>query len=605
MRTILPQYFTLGLMPILLLALHSAGAQENAKATDWPHLQYAIYFTAHDIDSLLADPDQFQKTMDYFAPVRPVHAYLEGRSRGETDIALMKKVADRFRAMGIKVSGAMVPVGAQGPSTYNNPKDMATLEERMLALAQVFDDIILDDWLFTTATDPKSVEDRGSRTWVEYRTQLIREQSQKYIIDPARHVNPRVKITIKYPNWYEGFGVNGYDVYNETRLFDNMAVGIETRNRMTHDQHIPIYSGYIFQKWYSSVDPSKWVGSWLDNYDMKGDYNDYNAQVWQAVLAQTPEIILWCGGQLYPKTGPSSDVYPYFRDLLPEFDRVAGMLKGSSRGVPIYLPYGSTGEYNIFGYLGMAGIPLAPVAQFPTESRNAIFTLHSLSDSGLVDKMLARLRQGKDLFMTWKLWQKLQMSEFKNTLNLVDHSGSVTSDMFRLREGWFRQELIKAEKPFTFPRIETTTWPYVRDVAVQRDDYDFGVLLNVQYLNGRIYILNMPENSYDLLRLPAGALNLIRRAFAGELGVELNGPGGVGMYLFGEKQYVLYNMSDHTAPMTLRLTRKVSTSGWRDLVSVKELSVKEEKTFVESGGPVLSNVSLTLDPFTIAVVQAP
>ena len=77
------------------------------------------------------------------------------------------------------------------------------------------------------------------------------------------------------------------------------------------------------------------------------------------------------------------------------------------------------------------------------------------------------------------------------------------------------------------------------------------------------------------------------------------------MYLFGEKQYVLYNMSDQTAPMTLRFAHKVSASGWRDRVSNKGLSVKEEKTFLESGGPVISNVSLTLDPFTIAVVQAP
>ena len=605
MKNAIPTYFTLGLMPILLLGVSSASAQENNTAMGWPHLKYAIYFTSHDIDSLLTPPDQFQKTMDYFAPIRPVHVYLEGSSRGETNVRVMKQVADQFRAMGIKVSGAMVPVGVQGPSTYNNPKDMAALEERMRALAQVFDDIILDDWLFTTATDPKSVEDRGIQTWADYRTKLILEQSKKYIIGPARQVNPKVKITIKYPNWYEGFGVNGYDVFSETRQFDNMAVGIETRNRMSHDQHIPIYSGYIFQKWYASVDPSKWVGSWLDNYDMKGNYNDYNAQVWQAVLAQAPEIILWCAGQLHHRTGPSSDVYPYFRDLLPEFDRVAGMLRGPSRGVPIYLPYGSTGEYNIFGYLGMAGIPLAPVAQFPTKSQNAIFTLHSLSNSKLTDEILARLRDGKDVFVTWKLWQKLQTTEFKNTLNLVDYGGSVTSDKFRLKEGWFRYHLIEADRAFTFPRIETTTWPYVRDVAVERDDYDSGVFLNVQYLNGRIYVLNMPENSYDLLRLPAQALNLIRRAFVRELGVELNGPGGVGMYLFGEKQYVLYNMSDQTAPMTLRFTQQVPTSGWRELVSNKELSVKQDTTFVQPGGPGMSSVSLSLEPFTVAVVQAP
>jgi hypothetical protein len=604
MKNTIPRYLTLTLIAISFVGWGFA-AQGKQRAAGWQHLSYSIYFTSHDIDSLLTDPGQFRKTMEYFAPVKPVHVYLEGSSRGATNVALLKTVAERFRGMGIRVSGAMVPTGQRGPSTYNNSSDMAALEGRMRALAGVFDDIILDDWLFTTATDPKSVEDRGTRTWAEYRTSLILEQSKKHIIDPAKQVNPNVKVTVKYPNWYEGFGACGYDVYNETRLFDHIAVGIETRNRMTHDQHIPIYSGYIFQKWYRSADPSKWVGSWLDNYDMKGDHGDYNAQVWQAVLAQTPEIILWCGGQLYPTTGPSSDVYPFFRDLLPEFDRVAGMLSDSSRGVPIYLPYGSTGEYNIFGYLGMAGIPLDPVAEFPTKQKNAIFTLHALRDPKLADQMLARLRDGKDLFMTWQLWKQLQQTEFKNALSLVNEGGSVTSDGFRLREGWFRQDFVKAERPFSFPRIETTTWPYVRDVAVVRDDYDFGVLLHVQYLNGNIYVLNMPDNSYDLLRLPAPALNIIRSAFVGDLGVELDGPGGVGMYLFGDKKYVLYNMSDEPGPMTLKFVRKVPASGWRELVNSRELSVKRDTSFVHFGGPAISSVSLTLKPFEIAVVQEP
>jgi hypothetical protein len=490
-------------------------------------------------------------------------------------------------------------------------KDMAALEKRMRSLAQIFDDIILDDWLFTTAVDAKSVEDRGTQSWADYRTKLILTQSKKYIIDPAKEVNPNVQITIKYPNWYEGHRDNGYDVYYETRLFDHMAVGIETRNRMVHDQHIPIYSGYVFQKWWPSVEPKKWVGSWLDNYDMKGDSNDYIAQVWQAVLAQTPEIILWCGGQLYP-TNPSSDVYRHFVKMLPEFDRVAGMIKGESRGIPMYLPYGSTGEYNIFAYLGMAGIPIAPVAQFPIESKNAIFTLNSISEGSLkpdtlfAQKLLGRLRDGKDVFMTWGLWKKLRNTEFKNTLNLIPGTeGSVTSDQFRLREGWWRQEMIKSEKPFTFPKIATTTWPYVRDVAVERDDYDYGVLFHVRYLQGNIYILNMPDNSYDLLRLPAKALNIIRRAFNDDLKVELNGPGGVGFYLFDNNHYVLYNMSDETASMKLRSIQKMSKGPWKELVRGENLSVTLDTMYVRFGAPVITDVPITIKPFEIAVVQVP
>ncbi|HMK37713.1 MAG TPA: hypothetical protein VK569_00140 [Bacteroidota bacterium] len=604
-------------LALAVLPLDASSAQ-GQPATGWPHLKYAIYFTSQDVDSLLADQARFKKTMDYFAPVKAVHVYLEGAGRGDVNVPLLKKIADRLRAMGIRVSGAMVPVGQRGPSTYNNPEDMAALEKRMRSLAQVFDDIILDDWLFTTATDDKSVEDRGNRSWADYRTKLILEQAKKFIIGPAREVNPQARVIIKYPNWYEGHRDNGYDVYYEDLLFDKMAVGIETRDRMIHDQHIPIYSGYVFQKWWSGVDPGKWVGSWLDNYDMKGNANDYNAQVWQAVLAGSPEIILWCAGQLYP-TNPSSDVYPRFVELLPEFDRVAGLLSGSPRGVPDYLPYGSTGEYNIFGYLGMAGIPQAPVAQFPSESKSAIFTLHSCSESStgpdtmLAEKMIDRLRNGKDVFMTWGLWKKLRNTEFKNTLNLLDAGGSVTSDGFRIRQGWFRQELVKAARPFSFPRIETTTWPYVRDVAVVLDDYDYGVLLHVQYLKGNIYVLNMPDNSYDLLRLPAQALNAIRRPFHEELGVELDGPGGVALYMYGAEtegspaasgQYVLYNMSDETAPMKLRFTRKVPTAGWKELVRGEDVRATQDTTLVRFRGPAVTEISISLKPFRIAVLQA-
>jgi hypothetical protein len=582
-------------------AQHTAG---------WKNLKYAIYFTSYDVDSLLAVPDQFQKTMEYFAPVNPVHIYLEGASHGEVNAPLLKRLSEKFKSMGMNVSGALVPVGHQGPSVYNDPEDMASLEKRACSLAQVFDDIILDDWLFTTATDSKSVTERGTFNWATYRTKLLLDQSKKHIIDPAKKINPNVKITIKYPNWYEGHRENGYDVYHETLQYDHMAVGIETRNRMIHDQHIPIYSGYVFQRWWSSVDSKKWIGSWLDNYEMKGDSNDYAAEVWQAVFAQTPEIILWCAGQLYP-TNPSSDVYPQFKNLLPDFEKAASLLQGEPRGIPIYLPYGSAGEYNIFGYLGMAGIPLAPVAQFPKDSHSAIFTLHSIAecatgrDTNLENEMLDRLRNGKDVFLTWALWKKLGNTEFKNTLNLLPSTeGSVTSDAFRVRESWFHKGLVRSARLFTFPKIETTTWPEVRDVAIERDDYDFGVLLHVPYLKGNIYVLNMPDNSYDLLRFPPQVLNRIRRAFNEELGFELNGPGGVGLYLFGSKQYALYNMSEETASMDLRFDR-LPLNGWQELLHRKKIVVSQDSSAVPWGGTIITDVAVKLKPFEAVIIQAP
>jgi len=262
----------------------------------------------------------------------------------------------------------------------------------------------------------------------------------------------------------------------------------------------------------------------------------------------------------------------------------------------------------VFAYLGMAGIPIAPVAQFPLDSHNAIFSKHSLRDSGLADKLLARLRNGHDVFMTWGLFRKLQDTEFKNMFSLVDTGGSVSSSTFRL-SGWnWETEHVTSERQFTFPRIETTTWPYVREVAVVREDYDFGVMLKAKYLNANLYVLNLPENSYDLLRLPAVVLNKIRGEFNKELGVQLKGPGGVGLYPFGSGQFVLYNMNEELAKVALSFDKTMPSAGWKELLRGESLTVSEIKPPKEMehyGQPSRSEVSLTLQPFEIAVVQAP
>jgi len=38
------------------------------------------------------------------------------------------------------------------------------------------------------------------------------EVSRELILKPARAVNPKVKVIIKYPNWYEHFQGLGYDL---------------------------------------------------------------------------------------------------------------------------------------------------------------------------------------------------------------------------------------------------------------------------------------------------------------------------------------------------------------------------------------------------------
>jgi len=585
------------LAPILLRA------DAPAQGARWAHITTALFCTSDDVDRLLTNPADRQAALAYFAPLRLAKIYLEDARGDPAAVAALREIATDLKARGLEVSGAVVPAGEHGPLCYNDPKDMAMLEGRVRVLAQVFDEIIVDDWLFTTCTCAKCLAGRGSASWANYRSRLVAEQSKQHLIAAAKQVNPRVQVIIKYPNWYEGHRQNGYDVARQTPQFDGVSVGIETRQPTTQDQHIPTYSGYVFQKWIGGNAGPKWRSAWLDNYDMQGADNDYVAQVWQAVLARAPEIIFWCAGVLHPPA-PSASNYPHLVEMMPDFDRLAGMLDGPARGIPIHLPLGSTGEYNVFGYLGMIGLPMAPQTTFPADPKAAIFTQHSLRDPKLAAELLARVRAGREVFLTWTLLQKLRESELGRALNVIGEGGTVASSTFRVREHFWHSQSVDAPRSFGFPRIETSTWPYVREVALVREDGDFGVLLKTPYLEGQVDVLNLPDNSYDLLRLPESVLNAIRRCFFEELGVRLVGPGGVALYPFGGRQYVLYNMNNGPAKVALRFPAVTPARVWKERMHDKSLTVAD----VEEGkGPWArreTEVALTLLPFEIAVIEA-
>ncbi len=583
--------------------LGAAPADPAAPAARWAHIKTALFCTSEDVDQLLTRPEDRKAALEYFAPLRLSKIYLDEASGDPAAVATLREIAAALKARGLEVSGAVVPAGERGPLCYNDANDMAMLEGRVRVLAQVFDEIIVDDWLFTTCTCAKCLEGRGDESWADYRSRLVAEQSKRHLIDAARQVNPRAQVIIKYPNWYEGHRQHGYDVARQTPQFDGVSVGIETRQRATHDQHIPIYSGYVFQKWIGGDAGPKWRSAWLDNYAMQGADNDFVAQAWQAVLARAPEIIFWCAGGLHPPAHSASN-YPHLVEVMPDLDRMAGMLDGPARGIPLHLPLGAVGEYNIFGYFGMIGLPMAPCVTFPAEAKEAIFTRHSLRDPKLAAELLARVRSGREVFLTWPLLQDIRQGELGRALNVIGEGGTVASSTFRVRENFWDSAPVEAGRPFVFPRIQLSTWPYVREVALVREDADFAVLMKAPYLEGEVDVLNLPDNSYDLLRLPEPVLNAIRRCFVEELGVRLLGPGGVALYPFGGRQYVLYNMNDGPAKVALRFPAATPARVWKERMHDKALNAAE---ITEGEGPWTrheAEVGLTLLPFEIALIEA-
>jgi hypothetical protein len=78
--------------------------------------------------------------------------------------------------------------------------------------ARHFDEIILDDFFFSMTKHDSDIAAKGNRSWTQFRLELMNEVSQNLILRPARAANPKVKVIIKFPNWYEHFQGLGYDL---------------------------------------------------------------------------------------------------------------------------------------------------------------------------------------------------------------------------------------------------------------------------------------------------------------------------------------------------------------------------------------------------------
>ena len=81
--------------------------------------------------------------------------------------------------------------------------------------------------LFWTISDG-AIKDKGDKSWTQYRLELMTEAAENLIVGPAKAVNPKVKVVVKYPNWYEHFAGIGFNLETESKIFDGIYTGTET-----------------------------------------------------------------------------------------------------------------------------------------------------------------------------------------------------------------------------------------------------------------------------------------------------------------------------------------------------------------------------------------
>jgi hypothetical protein len=554
------------------------------RAGNYTNFSVAVYIPINVVQSF-DQPQKLESDWDCIhrqLKVDKVYIEVQRDRRLLTD-EQAERVKKFFLDRGVQVAGGMAlsdgNVGGQFQSfCYTDPDDRAFIKSAAELAAKHFDEVIQDDFFFITTKTDSDIAAKGDKSWSQFRMELTGDAAENLLIKPARAVNPKVRMVVKYPNWYEHFPGAGFDLEHGPKIFDGIYTGTETRDPVITDQHLQQYESYEIIRYFDNIAPDRNGGGWVDTYSLRS-LDRYAEQLWDTLFAKAPEctIFEWSamtrpferGDRAAWENLPTSFNFSAMTNGIPNptWARVAGYSLeqvdpflgqlGNPIGIASYKPYHSSGEDFLHNYLGMIGIPIDLRPEFPTNASLVLLTECAKSDPDIVAKIKGQLRAGKSVIITSGLLQALQDTGIKDIAEIrrtdrkfLSHryAGGFGAGNFSSLDGETNVDVLFPEIDF----ITNDSWSLVRAEA---NGNGFPLLLMNRYSHGVLYVWTMPDNFTDLYALPpevTGAIkNFVMRGFP----VRLDGPAQVALFAYDNDTFIAENYSAAQADV------KISTLG--------------------------------------------
>jgi hypothetical protein len=576
------------LAAIVLLGLPSAVGAESAP--HYKNFRVAVYVVVDSTQRLAEAPTSEREFERVMSQLHFDKIYLEVyRDHHFASDAEIETVKSYFVARGVQVSGGITLAaggrnGQFGTFDYERSEDRAECQKAVELAARHFDEVILDDFFFFTSKSDADIAAKGARSWTQYRLDTMRSVAKDLVLGRARAVNPRIRLIVKYPNWYEHFQGLGYDLEQESQQFDAIYTGTETRDPYVTDQLLQQYESYEIYRYFSNIRPGANLGGWVDTFDTR--YVDrYAEQLWDTLLAKAPEITLF-NWEAMSQTEPVrpgersawsleptsfrwdemvAGYTPVHKDAGPGWGRVAayslekidailGQL-GHPIGLASYKPYQSTGEDYLHNYLGNIGIPIELRPTFPTDASIVLLTESAKSDPQIVAKIKSQLVAGKTVVITSGLLGALQGKGIEDIAE-IGLTGRVAAlhdfiNGFGAGRGTRLDDPAEDTAAVLFPEIRFLTndsWPIIRGVAGAKG---FPVMLMNRYSRGLFMVLAIPENIGDLYSLPSALLSQIRTYLMPDFPVRLEGPAQISVFAYDNNTFVLQSFRPETSALVI------------------------------------------------------
>jgi len=580
----------------------------------YSNFSVCVYFRYQEVSSIPGNLAQFSNQwVNVEKQVKVAKVYLETTRNNQLatadQVETMKKF---FTDRGIKVSGGMGLTANEGNGfqsfDYSSPVDRARVRDMAEFTARHFDEIILDDFYFSNNKGDDAIADKGNRSWTEFRTELMDDVSRDLIIGAAKGVNPKCHLIIKYPNWYESFQGLGYDLAVEPKLFDAIYTGTETRNA-EGGQRLQSYQSYLQTEYFCRVKPGGNQGGWIDG----GGDPRYAEQFWDTLFAKVPEIMLFNSQQIMGGSrggggggrggrgggggaageADTNGVLAHVMDPIPQpdgstftptmtarwagysaelLDRFMGKI-GKPIGVPTYKPCNSFEEMYLPDYLGMVGVPIDLVPDFPANASTVLLTAASKHDPDLVAKTKEFVQKGGTAIATTGLMEALGEKGFQDIAEIEVTGHRVLATGFGGGRGGFGGgrgrggEEAGAPAPASLNMLLPQMRHFENDnrtgMEFSTADSGYPMLVQASYGKGTFCALALPDDFADLYRLPQSVLTQIRNLLGQGLVASIDAPDHVSLFVYDNRTFIVQNF--RAQAITARVTARATAL--RDLLS--------------------------------------
>ena len=538
----------------------------------------AVYMVAQSIEQM--DMETLNKQYDFIEKYVGIDkVYLEPY-RGEAWVSKEKirEVAKFFKDRDVEVSGGMTTLTPDlsagdkdkqrlfGTFCYSDAKMRERLKSVSEYCSELFDEIILDDFYFTNCTCDECIKAKSSRSWAQFRREMMKDVSENLVVGPAKKVNPNVKMIIKFPNWRESYHATGYVPDVEKDIFDRVYSGSETRSGAYHDQHLPTYLSYSIVRWMDEASDHKNQGTWFDTYQC-WPIDTYLEQGYLSAFSKPEEITLFMWTDLFE----NKLVTPLGLQL-KKIDRILDHT-GRPVGIPVYIPYSSQGENHVEDYLGMQGFALIPTPRFPNDGK-VFLTESSLIDKDVLKKAKGLLEKGGEVFVT-PGFAKNAGEEWH------DISSACLTGRKLLVNRYFKTDdpagFMDDETPVAFVDIQHSnnmSWSLLNGGNAE---YHTSLFLKDTYSKGRMYLINVPENPTDLANIPVCALDTVKTVlnYNGVYVSAIN----TSVFHYDNDVFILYaHVTNKAHPIHARIHIQDGAARLFDLSEQKEIKLYEHES---------------------------